>query len=629
MIGKVLHNYKIISELGHGGMGIVYKAYDMKLDRFVAIKILKKEVTNKPHFIERFKREAKNHAKFSHQNIVTVYGFIEEEEMLGIVMEFVEGETLENLIERKIRLDIFETFDIILSILRGAAFAHSKGFVHRDIKPSNVVISSEGIPKMMDFGISKSIIEKGITQTGNNVGTLFYMSPEQIRGEEPTPASDIYSVGITLFEMLAGVPPFDYNTEYEVIEAHLKQQLPEIFKYSPSLPDAIQTILEKALNKKAQNRYNSCEEFAADIEKLKASISRYHKAFPVDHRLGTKKYKVKAALYAFLILALITGMVYFIFSQVNTLWKSGINPLIVIPKSGKQLQQDKIELPRLNWTVLKSGIQNNIQAGFFLNDSVGFLCGSSGSLLKTIDGGSSWSLRVLPYQNDLHTIYFDSFGNGLIGGDNSLLLKSTDAGETWTKVDFNFNQTIFKIKFINNNTGFITGSKGLIYKTKDGGKSWTPVYSQQNNLLYDIDFINEISGFAVGWNGSIIKTTDAGESWMKVAPFTQSYLKGIKFINSRDGFAFGGDGGLFQTNDGGINWFKIPVNVSYGIYGMQFIDENLGFAIGGQGKMLITNNGGISWQLSEINVYASLNAVVMTPSKKIFAVGVNGTIIKY
>ena len=221
MVGGIIENYKIISVLGEGGMGIVYKGFDLKLERYVAIKILNSQALLNPQFVARFKREAKNQAKLNHPNIVPVYGFAEANRTLGIVMEYVEGETLENIIERNGKLGLLESLNVLKQILAGADYAHSKGFVHRDLKPSNIIISTEGVAKIMDFGISKSMFEsQGITKTGTKIGTILYMSPEQIKAMEPTAQSDIYSIGISIFEMLRGKTPFDVGNEFQIMEAH-------------------------------------------------------------------------------------------------------------------------------------------------------------------------------------------------------------------------------------------------------------------------------------------------------------------------------------------------------------------------------------------------------------------------
>lgn len=173
MVGAIVGSYKIISKLGEGGMGVVYKALDLKLERFVALKILNAQTSQSAQFIERFKREARNQAKLNHPNIIPVYGFIDEQGYLGIAMEYVDGETLEQIIDRKGSLELGETLDILQQILRGVGYAHQKGFIHRDIKPSNVMMDSDGVAKIMDFGISKSIYEKGITKPGQRSAHCF------------------------------------------------------------------------------------------------------------------------------------------------------------------------------------------------------------------------------------------------------------------------------------------------------------------------------------------------------------------------------------------------------------------------------------------------------------------------
>ncbi len=223
LLGKQIENYRIDSVLGRGGMGIVYRAYDEKLDRYVAIKVLAVKVVDKERFIERFKREAKNHAQLSHPNIVTVYGFIEYEDLLGIVMEYVDGESLERVLFKHTRLHVYDVVYILRQVLEGIGYAHSKGFVHRDIKPSNIILNSEGTVKIMDFGISKSLVDRSMTSTGSKVGTVYYMSPEQIKGDDVNHLTDIYAIGCTMYEMIFGKPPFYSETEYDIMDGHLNK----------------------------------------------------------------------------------------------------------------------------------------------------------------------------------------------------------------------------------------------------------------------------------------------------------------------------------------------------------------------------------------------------------------------
>ncbi|MEI7812708.1 MAG: protein kinase [Ignavibacteria bacterium] len=629
MVGTTINNYKFIAELGQGGMGVIYKAYDTKLDRYVAIKILKARSVNQTLFNERFKREAKNQAKLSHHNIVPVYGFIEEDDILGIVMELIDGETLEQIIERKVKLDIFEAMYIVRQALYGIGYAHSRGFIHRDIKPSNIIINRDGITKIMDFGISKSIVDKGVTQTGTNVGTLLYMSPEQIRGEDITVQSDIYSLGVTLFEMLAGVPPFYYETEYKVIEGHLKENPPDITLLSPGLPANIKRIIEKAMDKKPQNRYASYEEFLNDIKKLETEINRYHLVAPDSAKRDKKSYKLKSLLYTFLIFTALGSLVYFTFDQVNELWKSGINPLVIKFKktvSGENFGREDVK--KIKWTLIQSGIKNKLNSIIFIDGMSGFTCGEDGTLLKTSDAGRSWRKIVTPAELEILSISFSKNGHGYMLDEASLYV-TNDFGENWVKSGINnFGKKFLKVKFIDSFTGFIIGSQGLALKTADAGVTWYPVKVNTQNLLCDIEFTDSRNGFIVGFSGDIFRTDDSGDTWRRINPFTSNYLKSIEFVDASTGFSVGGGGEIFKTVNGGQSWDKVKSDYSFGLHCIKFVDETTGYIIGSQSKVLVTSDGGLTWEPADANVIISLNSLFVTVDKKLFAVGVNGTILK-
>ncbi|MGE5432403.1 MAG: protein kinase domain-containing protein [Syntrophomonadaceae bacterium] len=634
MIGKVINNYKIISELGQGGMGIVYKAYDTRLDRYVAIKILKSHVVKNPRFKERFEKEAKNQAKLSHQNIVPVFGFLEEDGLLGIIMEYVEGETLEHLIESKARLDVYEAISIIKQVLKASAYAHSKKFVHRDIKPSNIIINHDGVSKIMDFGISKSILDKTLTSPGRNVGTLLYMSPEQIRGEESQIESDIYSIGITLFEMLTGLPPFNYETEQEITEGHLKKDPPDLLSIRPELPEKIQGIVKKALSKKPSARYSSCQEFLSELEELEGNISHYRSSGPPSKHRNTQGYKFKAIFYSFLIVVSFLSLIYFSFTQVLELWKSGKNPLVpalagkekpvVVPGwTGERLKD-------FRWTVLNSSVKVNLNSVFFLNDSTGYCCGNNGLVLKTVNSGQSWEKLTIPEDKNLFDITFTIPGTGFAVGENGCLIKSTDHGQSWMSVSARTgDEVLLRVKFISSSTGFILGSRGTVLRTTDEGVNWTRVDVPSRNTLFDIDFADDMSGIIVGWDGECLRTTDKGVSWGKRPSFTSNYLRSVKFINSRTGFSAGGNGEVFMTDNSGLDWRKITSDLNSGFSGIEFIDEKIGLVVGNQGKILLTSDAGNSWTEAKTNVFTSLSRINLTPGKKVYAVGVNGAIVKF
>lgn len=628
MIDKIIDNYKIISELGRGGMGIVYKAADTKLERFVAIKFLNLKISNILEVIQRFKQEAKNQAKLTHPNIVTVYDFIQEDNMLGIVMEYIEGETLEEIIHSKGSLDLKESIGIFKQVLNGIEYAHSKGFVHRDLKPSNIIMTKDGVVKIMDFGISKSIFEEHLNISGKNIGTLFYMSPEQIRGEKCTPQSDLYSLGITFYEMLAGQTPFEYETMDEIIEGHLNQQPPSILSYAPELPPGIDGILAKLISKEPKDRYDSAKEVLNELAVLSDNLQPVNYSEDRLKTFSTKKYKIKAVLYSSIILILGLVTVYFIVTQVLIQWKSGKNILLLKDYSSRDSIGSSGNERKLNIEILRSGVNENLNSIFFINSSLGFCCGNKGTLLKTTDFGRTWNRIILPSQFDFKDISFTNSGNGFIVGDSSVILRSTDNGSNWFKIDLSESSSCIRIKFFDEWTGFILGKDGFIMKTNDGGASWRSIITNSQNILYDISFLDKNNGFVVGWGGEILKTTDTGENWSVEKNLGHSYLKAITFVNNKTGFITGGEGVILKTENSGEDWEKSEISSHDGLYDICFIDKTNGYITGTKGIILITDNCGQNWFKNILHSYTTLSRLHKTPDGKVFAVGVNGTIIK-
>ena len=629
MVGKFIENYKLVAVLGEGGMGIVYKALDLKLERYVAIKILSPQAIANPQFVARFKREAKNQAKLTHPNIVPVYGFAEDRQTLGIVMEYVEGETLEHLIQRKGRLELNEALNILKQILAGADYAHAKGFVHRDIKPSNIIINNEGTAKIMDFGISKSIYEsKGITKTGTKIGTILYMSPEQIKALEPTGQSDIYSIGITFYEMLTGKTPFDVGTEFQIMEAHLKKNPPRLSDKTTGIPAEADRMIAKALNKSLVKRYQTCEEFLTDIYNFQAELSapKVQKRITRQEKIQNKQpLKVRVRFYslAFLFFCLFAGLFYFVYQTVSQFWKgTGQNPELNF--SFDSSNPSSI----YKWKSVSSPTTNSLNSICFINDSLGFACGGQGTVIKTINGGRTWEILNDSSSIDLYDIKFVSTGKGFIVGEKGTILSTSDEGKTWQKLEADTTQSLFKIYFLKDNSvGFIIGASGTILKTQDYGNTWSPVTSPTGELLYSISFADYYNGFIVGWNGTIIKTTDQGNSWISEKSFSDKYIRDICFINKTTGVLVGGSGEIARTDNGGKSWDVIPSNLISGLYRVFFTDDKHGLILGNKGEILITNDAGKSWSLNKSGSYASLMGISESPSKKIYIVTNNGSII--
>lgn len=257
--------YEIIEKVGSGGMADVYKAKCHRLNRFVAIKILKAEFSDDKKFVEKFRAEAQSAAGLSQPNIVNVYDVGEEEGMYYIVMELVEGITLKSFIERKGKLDIKEAVGIAIQIAQGMESAHSNHIIHRDIKPQNIMISKEGKVKVTDFGIAKAVTSDTITS--NAMGSVHYLSPEQARGGFSDEKSDIYSLGVTLYEMLAGRVPFIGDNTVSVALCHLQENPIPLRDLDPSIPVSLDRIVQKCLQKKPEHRYLSASDLIRDLKK--------------------------------------------------------------------------------------------------------------------------------------------------------------------------------------------------------------------------------------------------------------------------------------------------------------------------------------------------------------------------
>jgi eukaryotic-like serine/threonine-protein kinase len=260
---KTIGQYEIGELLGEGGLGQVHAAFDTVLQREVAVKSLRPELLNDTNFVERFRVEATNLARLNHPNITTIYSLIPDGKNLYMVMERVRGHTLDDILQkRKAPIEMRESLAIIAQAADGLAYAHSMGVIHRDIKPANLMIAENGVLKIMDFGIARVRGSQRLTRTGSIVGTLAYMAPEQLRGEEGDEASDLYSLAIVLYEMLSGNPPFSATSEYDLMQAQINQRPERLIPRVPGLSPAVETALLRALSKKPAQRFPSTRAFS-------------------------------------------------------------------------------------------------------------------------------------------------------------------------------------------------------------------------------------------------------------------------------------------------------------------------------------------------------------------------------
>jgi predicted Ser/Thr protein kinase len=267
MIGKEIANYRILEKLGEGGMGVVYKAVDTSLDRVVALKALNAELARNSELEQRFRAEAKAQANLNHTNLATLYAFLIQDSTAWMVMEFIEGETFEHMVQRRGPIPHGESVPMFRQALLGIGYAHRMGIVHRDIKPANMMLNNHGIVKVMDFGIAKVMGNRGMTRTGTQMGTAFYMSPEQVTNKPVDIRSDIYSLGVTLYELLTANVPFQGDSEFHIMSAHVHTPPPLPTKFYPYIPKGVENAVLKALEKNPDDRFQTVEEFGQALER--------------------------------------------------------------------------------------------------------------------------------------------------------------------------------------------------------------------------------------------------------------------------------------------------------------------------------------------------------------------------
>ncbi|HUN84694.1 MAG TPA: serine/threonine-protein kinase [Terracidiphilus sp.] len=268
MIGQLVGQYRITEKLGEGGMGAVYKAIDTMIGREVAIKMLRPEIARNPDLVQRFRAEATTVARLNHSGIATLYNFTQEGEDFFMVMEYVPGRTLEEVERERGALPWQIAVPLFEKILDAIQPAHELGILHRDIKPANIMLTTWGAIKVLDFGIARLEGAARMTREGSMVGTIEYIAPERVKGKESDARSDIYSLGVVLFEMLSGRLPFQCDSEWELMRCHLQEPLPSFRDIHVDVPQGIENLVRRSSAKSPDERFSSCDEF---IEALRTA----------------------------------------------------------------------------------------------------------------------------------------------------------------------------------------------------------------------------------------------------------------------------------------------------------------------------------------------------------------------
>ncbi|MFT6981422.1 MAG: serine/threonine protein kinase [Crocinitomicaceae bacterium] len=298
MIGSKVNNYEIQSLIGEGGMGNVYLAEDKSIDKKVAVKAILPHLAKNQHIRDRFMNELKTMSRLQHENIVNLFDYVVNDDGLYLIMEHVDGTPLDDYLEnlgRPLEEDL--AIEITKQIVSACNHAHSKGIVHRDIKPGNIMITKDGVVKILDFGIAKIVNEEvnKLTKTGLQIGTVYYMAPEQVQGKDVSFQTDIYSIGVTLFQLITGDKPYsDLTNEYQIYEKIVKENLPDPSSLRPELSTYIGKVISKATQKSPSDRFKNCDEFLKVLDEKEIYREKY-KNQSIGHENITK---TKAQTYS-------------------------------------------------------------------------------------------------------------------------------------------------------------------------------------------------------------------------------------------------------------------------------------------------------------------------------------------
>jgi serine/threonine protein kinase/Flp pilus assembly protein TadD len=421
MIGKTISHYKILEKLGEGGMGVAYKAQDTKLDRIVALKFLPKHLLCDESAKTRFVNEAKAASSLDHQNIATIYEIDEVEGECFICMAYIKGKSLKELIKEKV-LSIEKILNISIQIAEGLNTAHKKGIVHRDIKSDNIMLTNEGLVKIMDFGLAKLKGVSKLTKTGTTLGTMQYMSPEQAQGMDVDHRSDIFSFGVVLYEMITNQLPFQGEHEAAVIYSILNETPEPLARYKAGVPGELQRVVDKALAKNRDERYQHVDDMRADLRKLKKELES------TKEQPSTKKSQPSIAVLPFTNLSADKEQEYFCDGMaeeiINAL--SQVEDLRVVARTsafsfrGKEIDIREIGRKLNVQTLLEGSVR---KAGNKLRITA--------QLVNVVDGYHLWSERydremvdIFAIQEEISLAIVDKLKLKLLGEIKGELIKS-------------------------------------------------------------------------------------------------------------------------------------------------------------------------------------------------------------
>lgn len=528
LVGQTLGGYQLVEKLGRGGMATVYKAYESALDRYVAVKILPSLFAGEVNFAQRFKREAKAVAHLSHPNIIPIYSYGEEKGITYIAMQLMQGGTLKH--PHGHAMDPKKALEVLAKVTRALAYAHQRGIVHRDVKPGNILLTEEGWPVIADFGlVQMAEASARLTSTGLGLGTPAYMSPEQGQGGRVDARSDIYSLGIVLYEMVTGDVPFHADTPMAVLLKQISEPMPKARKVNPDIPKEVEGIILKAAAKDPADRYQSADEMAEAMEQALAQMTSV-KAAVVERKSRQEKPREKK-------------------EQVE-------KPQREKP-SREAVKRKTLGSPVTKWKV-KPGLLAGAAAGLV----VLVLAGIFGlpKLLHpgTVPPGTVPTGQNTPANNvGIHTV---------------TALSTLGPAPIWQRVnemgDLGRDQVTAIAINPNNNAEMLLGTQySGIYRSTNGGDSWEWVGAGLDtrtitSLMYDPARPGLV--YAGVFSGDVYKSTDGGISWQLSLGVRETACQGV-YMDPNTSDVFISDGkNIFITRDGGDNWAKMMTDLPEG-----------------------------------------------------------------
>jgi serine/threonine protein kinase len=665
-----ISHYEILNVLGRGGMGVVYKALDVRIERHVALKLMTLGFAEDEQMKAYFVREAKSFARLDHPNIVTLYDVGIHEQTPFLVMQFLDGDSLEKIIKERQDLSIARKLGIIAQLCCALDYAHEQKIVHRDIKPANIMLLANDHVKILDFGIARIMDVTSRTQSAI-VGTLAYMSPEQLNGNKLDGRTDIYSAGVVAYELLTGLSPFDAGTTAATMMRIMQGDIPPIHQFISVHPDELDKCIRRAVLKNREERYRTAAEFASDITKIQQSIAKDERssiaatdllssvvpttidnAEPTPTTLSpdltaTKMNEVEPTLReevehnwqreersqrksystlrrsAWVLAILLCGILVWRLitrSEKNEPFQRALIPsstgLRTVDPTGKSSGTIlRTEDAGLTWQ--KQSTRNSVRSVTFINERLGWAATIDDGILHTEDGGRTWR-KQSDSAEPLESITFVTAKLGWAVTFRGSILHSDDAGLTW-QTQSTGNPSLWSVNFANPTSGWAAGLTGTILSTQNGGRDWHLQIKQTNQAVFSVNFVNPNQGWAVGTR--VLRTEDGGRTWQEQVTPESGILYCVRFVTPKVGWAVGEGGVILQTDNGGRSWQKQITDSREIFRFVTFVTPQLGWVVGDSGAILHTEDGGRTWQKQQSGTEDDLMSVTFVTPKVGWAVG--------